>query len=74
VQGLPLITASLETLAVGDIENYLPNNGEVLITSGLPADLDGVLDPTEAVAPLGYTIDIPGASLLPLILAPMRCK
>jgi len=51
--------ASLESLAVGDIENYLPNKGEILITSGLPADLDGVLDPTEALAPLGYTIDIP---------------
>jgi len=51
--------ASLENLAVGDIENYFPNKGEVLITSGLPADLDGVLDPTEALAPLGYTIDIP---------------
>jgi predicted aspartyl protease len=51
--------ASLENLAIGDIENYLPARGEVLITSGLPADLDGVLDPTEALAPLGYTIDIP---------------
>jgi hypothetical protein len=51
--------ASLKTLAIGEIENYLPARGEVLITSGLPADLDGVLDPTEALAPLGYTIDIP---------------
>ena len=51
--------ASLRSLAIGDIENYLPNKGEVLITSGLPADLDGVLDPTETLAPLGYTIDIP---------------
>jgi len=51
--------ASLEHLAIGDIENYLPGRGEVLITSGLPADLDGVLDPTEALSPLGYTIDIP---------------
>ena len=30
-----------------------------MITSGLPRDLDGVLDPTEAFAPLGYVIDIP---------------
>lgn len=52
--------ASLESLAIGEIENYLPAKGEVMITSGLPADLDGVLDPTEALAPLGYTIDIPG--------------
>lgn len=51
--------ASLDTLAIGQIENYLPAKGEVMITSGLPSDLDGVLDPTEALAPLGYTIDIP---------------
>jgi hypothetical protein len=56
--------ASLESLSVGDIENYLPNKGEVLTTSGLPADLDGVLDPTEALAPLGYTIDIPRREFL----------
>lgn len=51
--------ASLESLAIGDIENYLPAKGEAMITSGLPPDLDGVLDPTEALSPLGFTIDIP---------------
>ncbi|HSQ22942.1 MAG TPA: retropepsin-like aspartic protease [Pyrinomonadaceae bacterium] len=51
--------ASLDSLAIGENENYLPAKGAVMITSGLPADLDGVLDPTEALAPLGYTIDIP---------------
>ena len=51
--------ASLKSLAIGEMENYFPAKGEVMITSGLPADLDGVLDPTEALAPLGYTIDIP---------------
>jgi hypothetical protein len=50
---------SIRSLAIGDIENNLPASGEVLITSGLPADLDGVFDPTEALSPLGYTIDIP---------------
>jgi gag-polyprotein putative aspartyl protease len=56
--------ASVESLAIGDIENYLPAKGEVMITSGLPPDLDGVLDPTEALAPLGYTIDIPGREFM----------
>jgi len=46
-------------VAVGDRENYLPGKGEVMLTSGLPHDLDGVLDPTEAFFPLGYVIDIP---------------
>jgi len=51
--------ARIQSLAVGDRENFLPGSREVVVTTGLPADLDGVLDPTEAFAPLGYTIDIP---------------
>ena len=51
--------ASLESLSVGDIENYLPAQGDVVITGGLPDDVDGVLDPTEALSPFGFTIDIP---------------
>ena len=51
--------ASIETLAIGDSENYLPAKGEALVSSGLPADLDGLLDPTEAFSPLGYEIDLP---------------
>ncbi len=51
--------ASIETLAIGDRENYLPAKGEALISNGLPADLDGLLDPTEGFSPWGYTIDLP---------------
>jgi predicted aspartyl protease len=51
--------AVVDTVAIGDVENYLPAKGLVMITNGLPRDLDGVLDPTEAFAPLGYVIDIP---------------
>jgi hypothetical protein len=51
--------ASIQSLAIGDSENYLPAKGLVMIASGLPPDIDGVLDPTEAFAPLGYVIDIP---------------
>src|SRR6266567_219285 len=51
--------ASIQSLAIGDRENYLPGKGQVMVTSGLPRDLDGVLDPTEAFSPLGYVIDIP---------------
>jgi len=51
--------ASVETLAIGESENYLPAKGAFIVTSGLPRDLDGVLDPTEAFSPLGYTIDVP---------------
>jgi hypothetical protein len=51
--------ASLQSLAVGDSENYLPTKGDVMVISGLPPDLDGVLDPTEAFSPLGFVIDLP---------------
>ena len=50
---------SIQSLAIGDPENYLPGKGEVMVTSGLPRELDGILDPTEAFFPLGYVVDIP---------------
>lgn len=46
------------TFAVGSRENLLPAKGFAIVADGLPADLDGVLDPTEAFWPLGYTIDM----------------
>lgn len=51
--------ASVQTLTIGDANNYLPAKGEFLVTDGLPNDLDGVLDPTEALSPLGYVLDLP---------------
>jgi len=51
--------ASIESLAIGDSENRLPAKGEVLISSGLPEDVDGLIDPTEAFSPFGYEIDLP---------------
>ena len=51
--------ATIRSLAIGDSENYLPAKGLAMITSGLPRDIDGVLDPTESFEPLGYVIDIP---------------
>ncbi len=52
-------SASIQSLAIGESENYLPAKGEAMIVSGLPRDLDGVLDPTEAFSPLGYVVDLP---------------
>jgi len=51
--------ASIQSLAIGDRENYLPAKGAVMVISGMPRDLDGVLDPTEVFSPLGYVIDLP---------------
>jgi predicted aspartyl protease len=55
--------ATIQRLAIGDSENNLPAKGEVMVVSGLPRDLDGVLDPTEAFSPLGYVIDLPQREL-----------
>ena len=55
--------ASIQSVAIGDQENYLPAKGAVEIISGLPRDLDGVLDPTEVFSPLGYVIDLPRGEL-----------
>jgi hypothetical protein len=55
--------ASLQSLAIGDRENYLPAKGEAMVINGLPPDLDGVLDPTEAFSPLGYVVDLPQQEL-----------
>jgi len=55
--------AAIESLAIGDIENQLPAKGEALVVTGLPRDLDGILDPTEAFSPLGFVIDLPQREL-----------
>jgi predicted aspartyl protease len=55
--------AKINSLALGDRENFLPGRADVTVTTGLPPDIDGVLDPTPAFAPLGYVIDIPRREL-----------
>jgi hypothetical protein len=55
--------AFLRSLAVGFRENTLPARGFVIVSPGLPSDIDGILDPTEAFWPLGYVIDIPRGEL-----------
>lgn len=44
-------------LALGEADNVLPSGRTVVVTDGLPGDLDGVLDPVEAFWPLGFVID-----------------
>ena len=53
----------IKTLALGQAENLLPANHAVIVSAGLPRDIDGILDPTEAYSPLGYVIDIPGSEI-----------
>ena len=53
----------IRDLAVGDLQNYLPARREVVISGGLPPELDGLLDPNDASGQFGYVIDIPGREL-----------
>jgi predicted aspartyl protease len=55
--------ASLRSLAIGESDNLLPARGLFIVTDRLPPGVDGVLDPTEAYWPLGYTIDLPNNEL-----------
>ncbi|HVF51935.1 MAG TPA: aspartyl protease family protein [Pyrinomonadaceae bacterium] len=55
--------AHLRSLAIGESANLLPANGLAIVAEGLPPDVDGILDPTEAFSPLGYVIDLPRGQL-----------
>ena len=49
--------ASVRSLALGNADNVLTGRGLVIVTDGLPPDLDGVIDPSESLLPLGYGLD-----------------
>ncbi len=51
--------AAINQMALGDRNNVLPSKQTAVIASLLPPYIDGILDPTEAYAPYGYSIDIP---------------
>lgn len=55
--------ATINSLAIGDKNNFLPSQSTVVVTNHLPEGVDGVLDPTESYWPLGYVIDLPNATL-----------
>ena len=54
---------SIQTLAIGDSTNHLPSSTQVIVSNGLPRDLDGLLDPNDAFGSLGFVIDIPHQEL-----------
>ncbi len=54
---------TIQVLALGSPDNELPGGLLAAVAPGLPSGVDGVLDPTEAFRPLGYSIDLPGREL-----------
>jgi hypothetical protein len=55
--------AAIDMLALGYPTNRLPPGKSALVVSYLPAGVDGILDPTEAFAPYGYSIDMPNGKI-----------
>ena len=55
--------AYVRGFAAGTRANTLPAQGFTVISDGLPADIDGVLDPSEVFGTLGYVIDFPAETL-----------
>ena len=55
--------AIISQMAVGERGNALPSSQTALIVSNLPPDIDGIIDPTQAYAPLGYSIDLPNEQI-----------
>ena len=55
--------AFVRTLALGSRENSLAARGLFVVAPGLPSDVDGILDPSEAFGSLGFRIDIPAGEL-----------
>jgi hypothetical protein len=51
-------------VALGNPNNILSTRLKALVASNLPSGIDGILDPTQAYAPLGYVIDMPKQQLL----------
>ena len=49
----------LSSVAIGNRSNLLDSNQSALIIDNLPAGVDGILDPTSAYQPFGYSIDLP---------------
>lgn len=56
-------TTVIGSLAIGDQGNTLRADQRAIIIDNLPANIDGVLDPTDAYSPCGYSIDLPNREM-----------
>jgi hypothetical protein len=55
--------ATISQLSLGTIDNAVPGRFVAAVAPLLPSGIDGILDPTEAFNPLGYSIDLPNREL-----------
>jgi Aspartyl protease len=55
--------AKLSGLALGTPSNRITTNAVAAVVTTLPGSIDGILDPTDVFAPLGYSVDLPQRQL-----------
>ena len=53
----------LSDLALGTPNNRISTHAIAAVVSTLPGSIDGILDPTDVLSPLGYTVDLPNHEL-----------
>lgn len=53
----------IDGLALGKPGNRVPGRVVAAVVPNLPRAIDGILDPTEAFSPLGYSVDLPQREL-----------
>ncbi|HUS11454.1 MAG TPA: aspartyl protease family protein [Pyrinomonadaceae bacterium] len=58
--------AVIDEIGLGDRSNVVHSTRTALVVAFLPSGVDGILDPTDVYAPLGYSIDIPNERIAPL--------
>lgn len=56
--------ARLSGLALGTPTNRISTSAVAAVVASLPGSIDGILDPTDVFAPLGYSVDLPRRQLL----------
>jgi aspartyl protease len=54
----------LSGLALGTPSNRISTSAVAAVVANLPGSIDGILDPTDVFAPLGYSVDLPRRQLL----------
>jgi len=60
---ISLKRGAADTIALGWGDNLLPGRISVAIAPALPPSIDGILDPSDAYSPLGFSINLPQRSL-----------
>lgn len=56
-------STTIQQMSIGRLDNRLSTSFTAAVVESLPGGLDGILDPTSAFQPYGYSIDLPNREL-----------